>query len=567
MTHGVRVSQCNDEKNKILFSIWDFAGHTEYHTCFSYFFAPGSVYLLLFDCSVDLEKLESENSLLYWFYFLQTILGNKSTVLLVGTRLDVVENYIKAKKYSSKERVPVLRQMLMEVNNKLSRMLKEYHIDLKLHEFSVNGDNLLFLPVKLRSLGHSQVETLYNLVCTTYDSVEYSVSTTLRHKIVFEEIESLCIKSDEAQTFLNVSSLEKTLKKIGEEEEPQALQALKDLREILSDLHKLGVLVYFADEDLSDTIIWDVQWLARVYKAVLDHGKKKVEIFVENILQKLRANKLRTESKTMCKEFLSKLSTKTKLSVAEIWVNEEERKKSIVDKISFESVSNTLQEIQAQLVKEGNDSLILPEALPVFHVISEDSLQSIVVEILGEKFRFHAQKRNYLSGILSKLDLIVPKSLKKVDSLSKAYIVPLLFPKERPIRMKVSKEGMEETMLFNYKMAFISSEVWKKICVKLRNACLKVEQGLEARMEIFWREGFVMEIENGGDLVAVIEMDEEGHLVQNYKRIMRVKVSCKKDPKRFFDAIDNSVNKFVRRFFPYATPIDMELLGIEKVQN
>ena len=45
MTHGVEVESFKNDK--ILFSIWDFAGHEEYHVAHSFFFSSGCVYLLL----------------------------------------------------------------------------------------------------------------------------------------------------------------------------------------------------------------------------------------------------------------------------------------------------------------------------------------------------------------------------------------------------------------------------------------------------------------------------------------------------------------------------------------
>ena len=75
MTHGVDIFSWRDEKTNILFSVWDFAGHEEYHVAHSFFFSSGSVYLLLFDCSIEINELISKNKLLYWFHFIQSQIG------------------------------------------------------------------------------------------------------------------------------------------------------------------------------------------------------------------------------------------------------------------------------------------------------------------------------------------------------------------------------------------------------------------------------------------------------------------------------------------------------------
>ena len=76
----------------MLFSLWDFAGHEEYHVSHSSFFRSGAVYLLLFDYSVDLEEIISKNKLLYWFHFLQTQVGKNSPVILIATKVDILQD-------------------------------------------------------------------------------------------------------------------------------------------------------------------------------------------------------------------------------------------------------------------------------------------------------------------------------------------------------------------------------------------------------------------------------------------------------------------------------------------
>jgi hypothetical protein len=67
-------------------------GHEEYHMAHSFFFSSGCVYMLLFDCSLEVEEIVKENNLLYWFHFLQTQIGDKSPVIIIATKFDVLWN-------------------------------------------------------------------------------------------------------------------------------------------------------------------------------------------------------------------------------------------------------------------------------------------------------------------------------------------------------------------------------------------------------------------------------------------------------------------------------------------
>lgn len=90
MTHGVDIQCWKDEKNQTLFSIWDFAGHEEYHAAHSFFFSSGCVYLILFDISFDPLEIISKNKLLYWLHFLQTQVGTNSRFILVASKYDLL---------------------------------------------------------------------------------------------------------------------------------------------------------------------------------------------------------------------------------------------------------------------------------------------------------------------------------------------------------------------------------------------------------------------------------------------------------------------------------------------
>ena len=90
-------------------------GHEEYHIAHSFFFSGGCVYLLLFDCSFELEELISKNKLVYWLHFLQTQIGKEASFILIGTKLDVLENKFKKLGFLNQQK---LNERLIEINNR-----------------------------------------------------------------------------------------------------------------------------------------------------------------------------------------------------------------------------------------------------------------------------------------------------------------------------------------------------------------------------------------------------------------------------------------------------------------
>jgi hypothetical protein len=66
-------------------------------------------------------------------------------------------------------------------------VINENNINLKIHTFPHENENLLFCPVKSREeLEKSGIKKLYETLIKEYDSIQYSVSTNLSHKLVYE---------------------------------------------------------------------------------------------------------------------------------------------------------------------------------------------------------------------------------------------------------------------------------------------------------------------------------------------------------------------------------------------
>lgn len=66
-------------------------GHEEYHISHSFFFTEGCVYCLLFDCSIKTENIIKDNKILYWLNFIETQVGEKTKVILIATKVDILE--------------------------------------------------------------------------------------------------------------------------------------------------------------------------------------------------------------------------------------------------------------------------------------------------------------------------------------------------------------------------------------------------------------------------------------------------------------------------------------------
>ena len=183
-----------------------------------------------------------------------------------------------------------------------------------------NEENILFTYLKNREKGldKSGINNLYSLLSTEYDNVDNAVSTTLKHKIVFDKIEKLSNRNislpDESERFeskkkslvdntsfssveakfdgnfeskkernqkkedienknydnqkkeelpfVEISDLMNSLNKDKKESEENFDK--EQVENILEDLHKLGLIVYFKKEFLKDTIISNPQWFNKV---------------------------------------------------------------------------------------------------------------------------------------------------------------------------------------------------------------------------------------------------------------------------------------------------------------
>ena len=262
--------------NIFIYFYYSISGHDEYHVAHSFFFGGGCVYLLLFNCSYDQNsEIIEKNKLVYWLHFLQTQVGNSASFILIGTKLDILENQHKRNKQKRisqinecKKKKIIYQKKKKNLNTQkklklgLKSMFLENNITISVHKFvnTSTKEESLFFP--LDNFGKqdnmSGVGYIKNLLITQYDNVKCSVSTSLNHKYVFDKI--LKLKTEEKigeklqlkKSFLDLSVLQKELK-----EENISLQSLKS---ILIDLNKLGVISYFDNEFLGEIVITDPRW-------------------------------------------------------------------------------------------------------------------------------------------------------------------------------------------------------------------------------------------------------------------------------------------------------------------
>ena len=187
---------------------------------------------------------------------------------------------------------------------------------LKFHLFKdqETQENYYFYPVNNRevNLFKSGFSKITRVLSKEYDKIEYGVSTSLRHKIVYEEIEKFSVIEEKKEAsplfvpsnsiigkamkkkpsgfsegidmnfsknfmdyfdpeddfrskkkpFVEVSDLRRELLKFSEDYK----DIDQNLNQILCDLRKLGLIIYFDNDILRSTIITNPQWFNSVFK-------------------------------------------------------------------------------------------------------------------------------------------------------------------------------------------------------------------------------------------------------------------------------------------------------------
>ena len=88
------------------------------------------------------------------------------------------------------------------------------------------------------------------------------------------------------EPILYVETLKESLIKSGKE------KSTENLQQILLDLHKMGIILYFNHPKLCDIIITDPQWLNNVFRVFLDNGRREIALVLEKMFDKLNSSVL-----------------------------------------------------------------------------------------------------------------------------------------------------------------------------------------------------------------------------------------------------------------------------------
>ena len=355
-------------------------------------------------------------------------------------------------------------------------MIKEHDIELNIYrsnqnyeiknegEIKFDANKLIFIYLNNweRNLKTSGIQNLYDLLSNEYNSVEHSVSTTLKHKNVHEQIEK---EKKNKKTFVDTQLLFKSLKHGNENESNfsnfDVPQTLSELEDILCDLHKLGVILFFKSPTLKNTIICDPIWINNVFKQILDHGRIKIAKIIEKIIEIIDENEKGNRKSNIKQKLQEKLNwlkgnADKNLSINEIEDSDEELEKSRINKISFGNLMNDLFKFQNQLIDEGKLDLIkktiprvdtnkqyqndLCQLVYTIYYNSKNVQFNAVVDLINHmismKDRTNKKMKKFIENLLAKFNILIPQTKLKFhrgdgeryEKKVTPYLIPLLFP-------------------------------------------------------------------------------------------------------------------------------------------
>jgi hypothetical protein len=179
------------------------------------------------------------------------------------------------------------------------------------------------------------------------------------------------------------------------------------------------------------------------------------------------------KNKKMKEEFLKVFNWlkggSKKEEIEEIWKDKKELQLSNLDKISFEHLLITLEDMIAKLIEQKEYWVLEMEELKNFSSLSqkfifinENTLISQVIDKILEDYlkkggKIYKEKKEFLMNILSLFDFIIPT--KKLQYVSdgkflrnlRSYIIPLLFPPNKPtsLQKKMSSDKIERSTSVN----------------------------------------------------------------------------------------------------------------------
>ena len=481
------------------------------------------------------------------------------------------------------------------------------NIGLKFHRFNEKfcsgTEGSIFFPLnnKEKDLKNSKFSQLLQIISEEYNNEGNTLKLTYNHRFLLNEIEK---KSKELKNeMIKYSSIEKILVR-----NKNLIETSSELRKYLVDLHKIGSIVYFDDDILRETIITDPIWFNRIFISILNYGRKKICLMIENIFHRINEefkinpknfdqNKL--TCRTITKNHLAELTKgfPREITMDDIWKGH--RKNSIVDKLSFNSLLKKLEEIEKKIEGTHNHHFLnstkrnfgeINEKIPIsqiVHSIEEKTLvYHIVNEILGDDC-FNAKKRKFLMDLLVKYDLIVPKGKVVLIDSDKYYLIPFLFSEEKPIKIFLENGqtimddiNRNEEWKIKYFLPFKTSSMWKVLFLKIRKCCVKDENKQMIFDEYYWKDGFVFDFQDSSKLnfeknqftnikdnttVVILEIYENKKFSDtNYSPnllkktqiddktesqvVLEIKIKSNENIDDLFESVDQSVKEFISKW-------------------
>ena len=248
-----------------------------------------------------------------------------------------------------------------------------------------------------------------------------------------------------------------------------------------------GTIIYFKDEVLKSTLISNPQWFNNVFKTIMDYGRKKVQITFENFYNFLKSENKKSEAKNKLKKVIENLRGKAnkKKSVEEIWKKEQELSKSNFDKVSYETMLETLEEIEEMMLKEGYKEFLDEQKeyhnqniLQQFFFVNENGFKENITDRILSNTEIDVNDSKFLSNLLARYDFFLPTQkmnyLKTGNSLTtkQKYIIPLLFPRRKPSTLisrndkEIEKIKYFNEWIVNYFLPFEPSSLWRTLFLR-----------------------------------------------------------------------------------------------------
>ncbi|XP_062579014.1 probable serine/threonine-protein kinase pats1 [Saccostrea cucullata] len=245
----------------------DLGGQCAYYACHQVYLSRMAFYLLVIDLSktfcerVDLSVCEQEGTmfadwtygdyLLFWLRSIHTYCDNDSPVIIVGTHLD------KNRKHNSN----TLYNSILD-HIKYNKHLKR-HLDRERCFVLGFESNDVSIPDAL-----SELETCMALIAGDARWKETIPTEWIRCEVVFRELRKTKTR------MCSVTELSK--KCFGENKEKYS-----QLGDVLKLFNDIGVVLFFKEGILSETVIIDIQWFVDSFKNIIadpNHVRDIVEI-------------------------------------------------------------------------------------------------------------------------------------------------------------------------------------------------------------------------------------------------------------------------------------------------